>query len=63
MNNTARSSDMQWTVVGMNMLCLVSWSTITRIESELEDVGSVSMKSIEMEFQGHSGIGSSFNKP
>ena len=63
MNMTARSSDVQWIVVGMNIPCLESRSTITKIESQPEDVGSVSMKSIEMEFHGRSGIGSCFNKP
>ena len=62
-NNMARSSDVQWTVVRMNIPCLVSQSTITRIELEPEDVGSVSMKSIEIEFHGRLGIGSCFNKP
>ena len=63
MNSIARSSEVQWMVVGMNMPCLESQSTITRIESQLEDVGRVSMKSIEMEFHRHSGIGSCFSKP
>ena len=49
-------------VVRMNIAWLVSWSTITRIESQLEDVGRVSMKSIDMEFHGHSGIGSCFRR-
>ena len=30
---------------------------------QLEDVGRVSMKSIDMEFYGHSGIGSCFRRP
>ena len=38
-------------------------STITRIELQLEDIRRVSMKSIEMEFHGHSGIRSCFSKP
>ena len=63
MNMTARSSDVQWIVVGMNIPCLESRSTMTKIESQPEDVGSVSMKSIEMEFHGRSGTGSCFNKP
>ena len=54
---------MQWIVVGTNMLCLDKRSTITKIESQPEDVGSVSMKSIEMEFHGRSGIGSCLSKP
>ena len=63
MNSIARSSEVQWMVVGMNMPCLESRSTITRIELQPEDVGRVSMKSIEMEFHGHSGIRSCFSKP
>ena len=62
-NSIARSSEVQWMVVGMNMPCLESWSTITRIESQPVDVGRVSMKSIEMEFHGCTGIGSCFSKP
>ena len=31
MNSIARSSEVQWMVVGMNMPCLESQSTITRI--------------------------------
>ena len=49
-------------VVRMNMPCLESQSTIIRIESQPEDVRRVSMKSIEMEFHGCSGIGSCFSK-
>ena len=52
MNSIARSSEVQWMVVRMNMPCLESQSTITRIELQLEDVGRVSMKSIEMDVQG-----------
>ena len=62
-NSIARSSEVQWMVVGMNMPCLESRSTITRIESQPEDVRRVSMKSIEMEFHGCFGIGSCFSKP
>ena len=63
MNSIARSSEVQWMVVGMDMPCLESQSTITRIESQPEDVGRVSMKSIEMEFHGCLWIGSCFSKP
>ena len=35
---------------------LVSQSTMTKIVSNPEDDGSFSMKFIEMEFHGHSGI-------
>ena len=63
MNNVARSSDVQWMVIGMKIPCFESRSTITRIELQPEEVRRVSMKSMEMEFQGRSGIGSCFNKP
>ena len=46
--------------VGMKMLCFESQSTMTRMVLKPEDGGSFLMKSIEMEFQGHSGIGSCF---
>ena len=62
-NMIAKSSEVQWIVVGINMACLDKRSTITRIESEPEEVGSVSIKSIEIEFHGRSGIGSCFSKP
>ena len=45
------------------MACFVKQSTITRIELESDEVGRVSMKSIDIEFHGRSGIGSCFNKP
>ena len=38
----------------IKITCLVSQSTMTKIVSNLEDDGSFSMKSIEMEFHGHS---------
>ena len=49
--------------VGMKMLCFDSRSTMTRMVLKLEDGGSFLMKSMEMEFQGHSGIGSCFRSP
>src|SRR5271169_1870585 len=55
--STARSSEVQWIVVGMNMPCFDSRSTTTKTESCPEDVRGVSMKSIEMEFHGRSGMG------
>ena len=58
MNSIARSLEVQWMVVRMNMPCLESRSSITRIESQPEDVRRVSMKYIEMEFHGRSGFGS-----
>ena len=38
--------------VRIKMLCFDSQSMMTRIVSKLEDRGSFSMKSMEMEFQG-----------
>ena len=43
---------------GIKIACLVNRSTITKIVLNLEDDGSFSMKSIEMEFHGCSGMGS-----
>jgi hypothetical protein len=44
--------------VGMNMLCLVKRQTTPRIAVNPKDAGNCSMKSMEIEFQGCSGIGS-----
>ena len=43
---------------GIKISCLMSQSTITKTVSNLENDGSFLMKYIEMEFHGHSGIGS-----
>ena len=47
---------MSW--VEIKIAYLVSWLTMTKIVSNPEDDGSFLMKSIEMEFHGHSGMGS-----
>ena len=44
--------------VGMNMLCLVSLSTITNMAVFPADGGRCSMKSMEIESHGQVGIGS-----
>ena len=49
--------------VGMKIDCLESQSTTTRMAVKPEDKGSCSMKSIEMEFQGFSGMGSCLSNP
>ena len=49
--------------VRMNKDCLDKQSTMTRMDVYPEDDGSCSMKSMEMEFQGFSGIGSCFRRP
>ena len=59
----ASSADVMVSCVRMKMLCFESQSTMTRMVSKPEDGGSFSMKSIEMEFQGCSGIGNCFRSP
>jgi len=49
--------------VGMKMDCFESWSMTTRMAVKLDDVGSCSMKSMEMEFQGFSRMGSCLSNP
>lgn len=49
--------------VGMNKDCFDSQSTTTRIESYPVEGGSFSMKSMEIEFHGHSGAGSCLSNP
>ena len=48
---------------GIKIAYLVNWLTMTKIVSNPEDDGSFSMKSIEMEFHGRSGIGSCLRDP
>src|SRR5258708_6361179 len=55
------ASTVSW--VGMNSDCLVSLSTITRIAVNPSDMGSCSMKSIEIDSQGWAGIGSCLRSP
>ena len=62
-NCFASSAEVIVSTIGMKILCLVSLQTITNIEVNPEDGGSCSMKSIEMESHGRSGIGSCFRKP
>src|SRR5882724_5506954 len=56
-NIRARSSASMSRKVGMNRAILVRWHTTTKIVSCPSDRGSPSMKSIEIESQGHSLIG------
>ena len=58
MNRRAKSVDVMVLWAEIRITCLVSWLTMTKIVSNPEDDGSFSMKSIEMEFHGCSGIGS-----
>ena len=63
MNRCAKSVDVMVSWAGIKIVYLVSWSTMTKIVSNPEDDGSFSMKSIEMEFHGHSGMGSCLRNP
>ena len=58
MNRCAKSMDMMVSWAGIKITYLVSWSTMTKIVSNPENDGSFSIKSIEMEFHGRSGMGS-----
>ena len=57
------SRDVIVSCIGMNMHCLDKQSTTTRIVGYPEDGGSYSIKSMEMEFQGFSRMGSYFINP
>ena len=57
-NNLESNQVLIVSTVGMKMDCLVSRSTMTRMVLKPEEDGSFSMKSIEIKFQGCSGIGS-----
>jgi len=63
MNRHAKSVDVMVSWTGIKIACLVSQSTMTKIVSNPEDDGSFSMKSIEMEFHGRSGMGSCLRDP
>ena len=62
-NSLVSSGALIISTVGMKMDYLVSRSTMTRMVSKPENRGSFSMKSMEMEFHGHSGTGSCFRIP
>ena len=63
MNRCAKSMDVMVPWAGIKITCLVSQLTMTKIVSNLEDDRSFSMKSIEMEFYGRSGMGSCLRDP
>ena len=62
-NNLANIGDVMVSMVGIKIDYLVRRSTITSIVSEPSDMGNFLMKSIDIEFQGLSGIGSCFRSP
>ena len=47
----------------MKSACLDNLSTTTRMEVKPSKAGSCSMKSMDMEFHGFSGMGSCFRSP
>jgi hypothetical protein len=47
----------------MKRACLVKWSTTTKIAVKPLESGSCSIKSIEIDSQGQSGIGSCQRRP
>ena len=56
MNSLASMGDVMVLTVGIKIDCLVRWSMMSSIVSELLDIGSFLMKSMDIEFQGLSGI-------
>ena len=63
MNNLANIGDVMVSMVGIKIDCLVRQSMMTNIMTELSDMGNFSMKSMDIEFHGLSGIGSCFRSP
>ena len=62
-NSFVRSAEVMVLWVGMNIACFVRRSTTTRTAVCPDDFGNCFMKSIDIEFQGCSGIGSCLSKP
>ena len=63
MNSLASMGDVMVSTVGIKIDCLVRQSMMTSIMLEPLDIGSFSMKPMDIEFQGLSGIGSYFKSP
>jgi hypothetical protein len=63
MNSWASCGVVISSTVGMNMPCLESRSTMTRIAVCPSDSGRCSMKSMEIEFHRRSGTGSCLRSP
>ena len=55
-NSLAGIGDVMVSMVRIKIDCLVRWSTMTNIMLEPSDRGSFSMKSMDIDFQGLSGI-------
>ena len=60
MDNLANIGGMMVLTVRIKIECLVRQSMMTNIMSELSDMGNFSMKSMNIEFHGLSGIRSCF---
>lgn len=58
-----KTSYVNCSLVGMNIACLVSLSTTTRMLIKPSDGGSHSIKSIDMDSHSCRGIGSCFSNP
>src|SRR5467141_1339693 len=63
MKSLASSGVLTLSSVGIKIACFERQSTTTRIAVKADDSGSCSMKSIEIECQGRSGIGSCLSRP
>ena len=63
MNSLASMGDVMVSMVGIKIDCLVRRSMMTKIVLEPLDIGSFSMKSMDIEFQGLSGIRSCLRSP
>ena len=59
----ASMGDVMVSMVRIKINCLVRRSMMTSIVSEPSDIGSYLMKSMDIEFQGLSGIGSCVRSP
>jgi hypothetical protein len=62
-NRRARSREVMVSWVGMNIACLDRRSIMMRMAVKLDESGRCSMKSIEIELQGFSGMGNCFSNP
>jgi hypothetical protein len=58
-----KSCEVTLSVVGTEIASLVKGSMITRIAVNLDEAGECSIKSIDIEFHGFSGTGSSLSRP
>ena len=62
-NSLASMGDVMVLMVGIKIDCLVRRLMMTSIVLELSDIGSFLIKTVDIEFQGLSGIGSCLRSP